>query len=93
MPTARYEIRIRGRLSGSLGSAFDPLTAYVEPPATVFGGIEDQAALQAVLQRLQPSSVHTQQRTGSPSWREIAGRGRRSAIPSPRPGLDQIVRS
>ena len=54
MPTARYEIRIRGRLSASLHSAFDPLTAHVEPTETVLSGrIEDQAALHAYLERIE----------------------------------------
>jgi hypothetical protein len=54
VPTARYEIRIRGRLSAALYSAFDPLTAYVEPTETVLcGRIEDQAALHGFLQRIE----------------------------------------
>ncbi len=54
MPTTRYEIRIRGRLTASLYSAFDPLIAHVEPTETVLcGRIEDQAALHGVLQRIE----------------------------------------
>ena len=54
MPTARYEIRIRGRLSASLYSAFDPLTAHIEPTETILcGRIEDQAALHGVLERIE----------------------------------------
>ncbi len=54
MPEARYEIRIKGRLGASLSSAFDPLTAHVEPPETVLcGPIEDQAALHGFLQRIE----------------------------------------
>ena len=54
MPTARYEIRIRGRLSAALNSAFDPLSAHVEPTETVLcGRIEDQAALHGFLQRIE----------------------------------------
>jgi hypothetical protein len=37
-----------------LYSAFDPLTAHVEPPETVLcGQIEDQAALHGFLQRIE----------------------------------------
>lgn len=54
MPAARYEIRIRGRLSAPLLSAFDGLLCSVEPVETVLSGrVEDQAALYAHLQRVQ----------------------------------------
>jgi hypothetical protein len=54
VPSARYEIRIRGRLGASLFSAFDPLTAYIKPTETVLcGPIEDQAALHGFLQRIE----------------------------------------
>jgi hypothetical protein len=50
----RYEIRIRGRLSASLYSAFDPLTAHIEPAETVLcGWVEDQPALHGLLQRIE----------------------------------------
>jgi hypothetical protein len=54
VPDASYEIRIRGRLSPSLNSAFDPLTAHVEPTETLLcGRIEDQAALHGYLERIE----------------------------------------
>ena len=54
MPAARYEIRIRGRLSAPLLSAFDGLLCTGEPVETVVSGrVEDQAALYAHLQRVQ----------------------------------------
>lgn len=54
MPDAQYEIRIKGRLSASLASTFDGLTASVEPVETILSGpVEDQAALYGVLSRIQ----------------------------------------
>ena len=54
MPAARYEIRIRGRLSSRVLSAFDGLFSTVEPVETVLSGeVEDQAALYGHLQRVQ----------------------------------------
>jgi len=50
----RYEIRVKGRLSASLISSFEGLTATVEPVETVLSGpVEDQAALYGVLSRVQ----------------------------------------
>ena len=50
----RYEIRVRGRLSASVRSAFHGMDAHVEPVQTVLSGvIEDQAALFGVLQHVQ----------------------------------------
>ena len=49
-----YEIRIKGRLSDSLLTAFEGLTATVEPVETVLHGpVEDQAALYGLLERIQ----------------------------------------
>ena len=51
---ARYEIRVRGRLSASLVSSFEGLSATVEPVETILSGpVEDQAALYGVLSRVQ----------------------------------------
>ena len=51
---ARYEIRVRGKLSAAVQSAFDGMTAEIEPVETVLAGtMEDQAALYGVLQRVQ----------------------------------------
>jgi hypothetical protein len=50
----RYEIRVKGRLSASLISSFEGLTATVEPVETILSGpVEDQAALYGVLSRVQ----------------------------------------
>jgi hypothetical protein len=52
--SSRYEIRVRGRLSPSVLSSFQGLTASVEPVETILSGpVEDQAALYAVLSRVQ----------------------------------------
>ena len=54
MADTRYEIRVKGRLSASLISSFEGLTATVEPVETVLSGpVEDQAALYGVLSRVQ----------------------------------------
>jgi hypothetical protein len=54
VPDAQYEIRIKGRLSAALVSAFDGLTASVEPVETILSGpVEDQAALYGVLSRIE----------------------------------------
>jgi len=51
---ARYEIRIKGRMSGSLQSAFPDLTTQIEPVETVLSGnFEDQAALYGVLLQIE----------------------------------------
>jgi hypothetical protein len=51
--TARYEIRVRGRIS-TLLPAFEGMTAQVHPAETVFAGtVEDQAALFAMLERVE----------------------------------------
>jgi hypothetical protein len=51
---ARYEIRIRGRLSPELLDTFDGFDRDVEPVETILHGpVLDQAALHRVLDRLQ----------------------------------------
>jgi hypothetical protein len=51
---ARYEIRVKGRMSASLQSAFPNMTAAVEPVETVLSGtFEDQAALYGVLLQIE----------------------------------------
>jgi hypothetical protein len=50
----RYEIRVKGRLSGSLQSAFPDLTTQVEPVETVLSGtFDDQAELYGVLAQIE----------------------------------------
>ena len=49
-----YEIRIKGRLSDSLLTAFEGLTASVEPVETVLHGpVPDQSSLHGLLDRIQ----------------------------------------
>jgi hypothetical protein len=49
-----YEIRIKGRLSDSVLSAFEGLTASVEPVETVLHGpVKDQSALHGLMDRIQ----------------------------------------
>jgi hypothetical protein len=49
-----YEIRVRGRLTDSLLTAFEGMQASVEPVETVLHGpIQDQAALYGLLDRIQ----------------------------------------
>ena len=49
-----YEIRIKGRLSDSLLTAFEGLTTTAQPVETVlYGPVQDQAALYGLLDRIQ----------------------------------------
>jgi predicted Rdx family selenoprotein len=49
-----YEIRVRGRLTDSLLTAFEGMRASVEPVETVLHGpVRDQAALYGLLDRIQ----------------------------------------
>jgi hypothetical protein len=49
-----YEIRVRGRLTDSLLTAFEGMQASVEPVETVLHGpVQDQAALYGLLDRIQ----------------------------------------
>src|SRR5215216_7316358 len=49
-----YEIRIKGRLSDSLLTAFEGLTATVEPVEPVLHGpVADQSSLHGLLDRIQ----------------------------------------
>jgi hypothetical protein len=54
MKSTRYEITVRGRLSETLMSAFDGLSASPAGADTVIGGeIVDQAALYGALARIE----------------------------------------
>ena len=54
MTSSQYEIRVRGRLSPSVLASFQGLSASVEPVETILSGpVADQAALYAVLSRVQ----------------------------------------
>jgi hypothetical protein len=49
-----YEIRIRGRLTGSQLEVFEGLAATVEPGETLLhGAVQDQEALYGLLDRIQ----------------------------------------
>ncbi len=50
---AKYEIRIRGRVSPALVRSLGELEATVEPvETTLSGALEDRAALHSVLERI-----------------------------------------
>lgn len=54
MPSARYEIRIKGRLGKALIESFDGMRAEIEPVETVLHGpIADQAELRRLLDQVQ----------------------------------------
>ena len=51
---SRYEIRIKGRVTEALLPHFEGLSAHVEPvETTLYGTIEDQAALHGLLERIE----------------------------------------
>ncbi len=53
-PMASYEIRIRGRVGGSVLASFENMDSAVCPAETVLRGtITDQAQLHGVLERIQ----------------------------------------
>ena len=54
MKSTHYQITVRGRLSDSLASAFEGLTAMPSAAGTVIcGELPDQAALFGVLDRIE----------------------------------------
>jgi hypothetical protein len=54
VPSAGYEIRIKGRLSETVSGAFGDFSASVKPAETTLRGeIRDQAELQAMLDLVQ----------------------------------------
>ena len=58
MPSSYYEIRVAGVLPAEALLDFDRLTASVEPVETVVHGpVQDQAALQGLLARLETLGV------------------------------------
>lgn len=53
MTPERYEIRVKGKLSSSLQTAFEGMSARIEPVETVLSGtLDDQAALYGVLEHV-----------------------------------------
>jgi hypothetical protein len=51
---SRYEIRIKGRVTEALLPHLEGLSAHVEPvETTLYGNIEDQAALHGLLERIE----------------------------------------
>jgi hypothetical protein len=62
-----YEIRIKGRLSDSLLTAFEGLTATVEPVEPVLHGpVADQSSLHGLLDRIQSLAWSWSRSGGSP---------------------------
>jgi hypothetical protein len=54
MVPAKYEFRIRGRVSEPVLTSFEGLESEVEPVETILHGpIRDQAELHGILERLQ----------------------------------------
>ena len=54
MPTASYEIRIRGRVTEPLLSSFEGMTSTFEPVETILHGpVRDQAELHGLIDRIQ----------------------------------------
>jgi hypothetical protein len=53
MPSTRYQISVRGRLTEHLGAAFAGMTLYPRPGETVLlGDIRDQAHLFGILDQV-----------------------------------------
>jgi hypothetical protein len=53
-PGARYEIRIRGRVSATLLSSFEGMESDLEPVETILHGpVRDQTALHGLIERIQ----------------------------------------
>ena len=72
MPSSYYEIRVAGVLPPEALLDFDRLTASVEPVETVVRGpLQDQAALQGLLARLEAFGIQLLEvrrfRAGEPS--------------------------
>jgi hypothetical protein len=54
VPSAGYEIRIKGRLSQTVTGAFEDFSASVKPAETTLRGeVRNQAELQALLEQVQ----------------------------------------
>lgn len=54
MAARSYEIHVRGEIPTEVLDEFEGMTTFVEPAETVISGvIEDQAALQGVIARVQ----------------------------------------
>ena len=80
MPPGRYEIRIKGKLSATLQSTFDGMSAEFEPVETILSGVlEDQAALYGVLEHVQSLGLELVEvrRVASPDLTD-PNRGKRS---------------
>jgi len=78
MPSPRYEIRVAGVLPLEVLLDFEQLTASVEPVETVVRGpIRDQAALNALLARLETFGVEIREirrrHQGKPGAGEVRG--------------------
>ncbi len=68
---ARYEIRIRGRVSPAVLQTFDPLESDVERVETILHGpIRDQAELHGLLHRVQALGLELIEVRRLPNGRE-----------------------
>jgi len=77
-----YEIRIKGRLSDTLLTGFEGLTATVQPVETVlYGPVPDQSALHGVLVRISRWAWNWSRSGGSPITRRACGRIRAASRP------------
>jgi hypothetical protein len=74
-----YEIRVKGRLTDSLLTAFEGMQASVEPVETVlYGPVRDQAALYGLLDQIQALGlelVEVRRLPDSPGEPEITPEG------------------
>jgi hypothetical protein len=51
---SRYEIRVKGRVTDALLPHFEGMAVHVEPvESTLYGKVEDQAALHGLLERIE----------------------------------------
>src|ERR1044071_9621662 len=80
VPSSYYEIRVSGVLPPEALLDFDRLTASVEPVETVVhGALQDQAALNGLLARLEAFGVQVleirRRRDRDPSWADPEPRG------------------
>jgi hypothetical protein len=66
---ARYEIRVRGRVSSAVLATFDPLESDVERVETILHGpVRDQAELHGLLHRLQALGLELIEVRRLPAW-------------------------
>src|SRR6185437_6868459 len=93
VPSSYYEIRVSGVLPPEALLDFDRLTASVEPVETVVhGALQDQAALNGLLARLEAFGVQVIEVRRLHEKDQPAGEGRSCKIrPAARCGPDPVV--